>query len=706
MSTPAYDANSIVELDPIKHLLKRPALTLGSEKGNETSPHSTMQRTCVREVYENSVDEAMNGFANKLNITFYEDHSFEVMDNGRGIPVDVNKNTGKSGIMQAIGTLQSGRNFDSKDNKKSTGTNGLGASAVAVFAKRYDCTVYRNNKKYSLSFKAGIPGFFSVDNDPDSKFTELKDLSKLKVEKDDRTPQEKKEWKTGTKTRVWLNLESFPTNYYYDEQDIIERLKGAAFLTPNLTINIKNHLRKINVNGTEQIQEETYNFPDGLSQFVESLAPDDHIIPIQVFKTTGSYIDKNVQVVQADGNLKPEDVKREVPIEVAFVYGNGYENSVKTFVNTVNTHSHGVHLNAVEKAMTKVLNDKITSIRGLLTKKDAPPIVDDYREGLTMIVSIYQTEPQYTSQSKEQLSGSEVQKAVLQAMTQEFEKWLKTSKNNDIINTIAKKVARAAKTRQKAREQREINRKKNEISSSSLPSSLIDCAWAGSEDAELYIVEGDSAAGAIKGVRDGDRCAILGVRGKVINAKKASMVSVLKNAEVQDIIKALGAGAGKDFDIDKMRYGRIFIAVDADPDGSNIAVLLYNLFWSLFKDVILEGRLYKVETPLFVVTTSEGSKSRKLYARDEPSLEKITNKLNASKTKYYTTRLKGLGQSDHETLYESAINSETRIITQITIDDLKAAEDMLELVAGDDSDPRKAWFEANYSKIDEDAINI
>lgn len=699
-----YDANSIVELDAKTHLRKRPALTLGAETGDTHNPFSSMQRTCVREVYENSVDEGLNAFADKLNVSFFADHSFEVFDNGRGIPVDVNKSTGKSGIMQAIGTLQSGRNFDSTDTKKSTGTNGLGASAVAVFSKRYDVTVYRGGKRYQLSFKGGTPGFFDIDDDPDSNFTELTDLSYLKVSKDDRKPAARKGWETGTKTKVWLDMEAFPTKYNYDEQEIIERLKGSAFLIPSMTISIYNELKMIEDPETQEVkpQTEVFNFPDGIPEMIEHIQPDTALTPTTFFKTSATYVDQKVPVIQADGSIKNENLTRTVPVEIAFSYGNGYEFTARSYVNTVNTQLHGVHLTAFERAMSNVFNERFSSMRGLLTKNDTLPTIDDFSEGLTVVVSIFQQEPAFTSQSKEQLSGRGIKKALEDALTTEFTAWISDKANADALQVIAKKVTTASKNRQKAREQRDLNRKKNEISSSALPVKLLDCEFAGTEDAELYICEGDSAVGSLKQARNGQINSLLPIRGKVVNAQKESLKKVLSNAEVQDIIKTIGGGSGNDFDIDKMRYGRVFMAVDADPDGNAIACLLYALFWNLFRPIILTGRLFKIETPLFVISTNEGKKSRKLYARDDASRDAITLELEAKGTRYSVSRLKGLGEVMADDLEETAINPETRVVTQITVEDVEKAQEMLEVLLGNDTGPRKKWIET--AEVDEELI--
>lgn len=702
----AYSANDLTELDDKLHYRKRPALVWGAETGSPEKPFSSMQRTALREIYENSVDEALQGHATQISVHLFADHSFEVIDNGRGLPTDINKKTGKSGIYQALGTLRSGRNFDSKDNKKSTGTNGLGASAVTIFSKRFDVTVYRAGKQYELSFKHGEAGSFEGEG-PDAPFTPISDVSYMKISKDSRSKEEKAGWETGTKIRVWFDPDTFPTRYHYDDAEIVERLKGTAFLVSGLKIFVTNELNVTvdEATGASTVQKEVFDFPDGLQDMVAAFQQDQPLIsaPVELVGTA-SFVSKNVPVIQKDGSIKNEDVEREIPYQVAFSYGSGYDNTIRTFVNTVNTGSHGVHLVGVQRAMMAAFNERFDSMRGLLAKSDELPKVDDYLEGLTAIVSIYLSEPSFTSQSKEALSGREVQKAIQDAVTEELRKWIKAPANQADLKAIAAKVTTAAKNRQQAQSQRDLQRQKNELKQSTLPESLIDCELSGTDAAELYICEGDSAKTSLKAARDGRVNALLGVRGKIINAygSKNKMSDVLKSKPVQEIIKSLGAGAGHDFDIEQVRYGKVFFAVDADVDGNAIAVGLYALFWVLFRPMVEQGRLYKIETPLFSILTSQGKKSTKHYARNEAERDAVMAKLDKQNIKYRVSRLKGLGEMKEDDLEETAINPETRIITQITSEDLEAAKNALDIAIGDDVSIRKAWIET--SEIDEEEL--
>jgi DNA gyrase subunit B len=706
--TISYNADSIVSLSPHQHLLKRLSLTFGSETGNNKNPYSSQKGVAIREILDNSLDEIRAEHGSNMKLSFFKDGSIEVYDSGRGIPVDGSvdgEGRKVSGIYKSLGIIQSGGKFSADSDRFSSGLNGVGAASTAHCSRMFSVTVYRDNKCYQLFFKDGTPGFFDDDNDPDSNFTELTDYSELRVSKDTRPASEKKNYKTGTKIKLWLRDEVFQSEYPYDHQDLIARLKATAFLVPQLRAEVYNELNMIDDpdGGEPQPQSEVYHFDDGLNDLIALNQLDEPLIEVLRFNTEGKYTEKNVPVLKPDGKIVSEDLERRVPIEVAFSYGTKYDYSMHSFVNTIHTKLGGVHETAFERAMVAAFNERFSSMRGVLSKADELPIVEDFREGLTIVLSVQVSEPQFTSQSKEQLSGREVQKAVYDALLGEFQSWIKTPSNSDVLQVIAKKVTAASKNRQKAREQRDLARKRNELSSSSLPDKLIDCEEAGTEKAELYIAEGDSAVSSLKGARDGRINALLGIRGKIINAHKSGAKAVLANAEVQDIIKALGAGSGGSFDFDKMRYpGGIFIATDADPDGNNISVLLYALFWHLFRPVIEAGKFYKLETPLFVITTKEGRKSRKIYARDERERDKHVHVLDKNKIKWTITRLKGLGEVNADVLYETAINPKTRVITQVTVDDIEAALDSLDLILGNDTAPRKVWIEE--STIDEELV--
>lgn len=699
-----YNANSLKELSSRQHLLKRMSLTFGDPE--TIGEFSSQKNVAIRELTDNAVDECLAGYGTKVKVNFFEDRSFEVIDNGRGIPVDVGKRADgspASGIFLALGVIQSGGKFETDSDRFSSGLNGVGASSTVAVSSRADVKVWKNGKQYELSFKDGVPGFFDGNTGPDDKFREAKDATELKIVKDPRPAKEKKENPTGTSVKVWLDDKVFSSHNPYSDQDIIERLKGTAFLTPTMKVEVYNELNPVEDKfGNLVPQTESFFFPRGVEESIELIQPDEPIIePIHII-TEGSYIEKNVPVLQPDGKIVNQDVNRRVPIDVIFTYGINYDRTVESFVNTIRTKSGGVHEQAFVRAMMATFSEKFTSMRGFLSKKDEKPTEDDYYEGMTAILSVQISEPTFKGQSKEELSGREVAKAIQTALSREFEKWIADKKNQDALKIIAKKVVAASRNRQRARESRELNRKRNEIKSAVLPDTLWDCVKAGTPEAELYICEGSSAVTALKSARDGQLNALLGIKGKIINAHKATLKSVLSNDEVENIIKSLDAGFGPDFNIEKMRYGKVFIATDADADGNAIACLLYALFWHLFRPVITENRLYKIETPLFVISTKEGAKSRKIYAKDDAERDREVSKLEKKNIRYSVTRLKGLGEVSEDDLEKTAINPETRVVTRIETHDMDAVFKTLEVIFGKDTEIRKQWIQD--CKVDEELL--
>lgn len=704
-----YTAASIKSLTPQQHLRKRMSLTFGPVE-HEGYEFSAQKSVALRELQDNALDEVRAGYGADVKVSFYKDRSFEVYDSGRGIPVDISKDAHgnpASGIYLALGVIQSGGKFELNSKSFSSGLNGVGASSTVAVSLRADVTVYRNKKEHRLSFKDGVPGFFDGESGPEDNFRPAKDFAELLIAKDTRPREEQALFPTGTKIKVWLDDSAFSSSHPYNDQDIIDRLRSTAFLVPQLKVSIYNELHEQEDPKTGELkpQEEYFNFPDGMKALLELNQVDTPLIasPVRV-ETQASYIEKNVPVLQADGSIKNQSVERELPIELMFSYGNGYERRMFSFVNTLHTKIGGVHEVAFERALMAAFNERFDSMRGLLSKSDELPKVDDYMEGLTAVLSVQISEPVFTSQSKEALSGIEVRKAIQEALTEELRKWIKAPANQADLKAIAAKVTTAAKNRQQAQSQRDLQRQKNELKQSTLPESLIDCELSGTDAAELYICEGDSAKTSLKAARDGRVNALLGVRGKIINAygSKNKMSDVLKSKPVQEIIKSLGAGAGHDFDIEQVRYGKVFFAVDADVDGNAIAVGLYALFWVLFRPMVEAGRLYKIETPLFSILTSQGKKSTKHYARNEADRDDIMAKLDKQNIKYRVSRLKGLGEMKEDDLEETAINPETRIITQITSEDLEAAKNALDIAIGDDVSIRKAWIES--SEIDEEEL--
>lgn len=692
-----YTAKSIHNLDQHTHLLQRLSLTFGDEMAG--SAFSSQKGVAIREVLDNAIDEVRAGYGNTVRLSFFKDRSFEVKDSGRGLPVDVGRdNTGRavSGIYLTLGTIQSGGKFTTDSNRYSSGLNGVGASSTIHTSKRADITVYRSGKKYSLSFQDGTPGFFDAPNDPDANFTELDDYAYVKEEADDRSEEEKKKFPTGTVVRCWLRDEVFPARKPYNDQDLVERFKLTAYLVPELYAEIYNELSMVEdfETGESAPQQEAFHFDNGLMNLLDSRQIDRPLSDKIFIEAVGKYEENKNTYDPDSGKTVAQVVKRNAPISLIFSYGEGYETSIYSFVNTIHTKLGGEHEKAMELAMRDAFNARFTTMKGLLTKADKGnvPNLDDFREGLTAILSVQASEPSFKSQTKEELGGDGIGKAIKDALIASLTKWINDKDNQAQLEIIANKVVTSMRNRVKARDARELNRAKNKVSSSALPAKLVDCKKAGTEDAEFYICEGDSALTSMKSARSADIHAILPIRGKIIAAHDAGAKEVLANVEVQDIAKSMGAGIGSDFDISAMRYGKVFLAVDADYDGSHIASLLYGLFWNYFRPVIEEGRFFKLELPLYVVSTKEKS-NEKFYARNEKERDDIINDLMSKKKKFIITRLKGLGEMNEDDLAMHGFDPHARVVTQVTVKDVENAVRSLDMVFNKaNAGVRKEWI--------------
>lgn len=695
-----YNASSIQSLDQHNHLLKRISLTFGRETGDEEIPFSSQKSVAIREIIDNAFDEVIGGYGNRVKVTYFEDGAFEVQDSGRGLPVDIGvDSTGQkcNGIYLCLGVIQSGGKFETDSKRFSSGLNGVGASSSNHLSKRTDVKVYRDGKLYELSFKDGTPGFFE-NADPDSKFTASTDLTELKTSKDKRTKEEKKLYPTGTSIKLWLRDSVFSSPYPVDTLDLTERLRGTSYLIPGAVVEVEDQVNKVvnEATGEESIRYDVFDMDGGLPSLVEANMSKPQLGKLFEFSTSSEYIEKGAAVLE-EGKVVNKDITRLVEMDIAFAWDTGYDYNIESYVNTIRTRLGGVHEVAFERSLLRAFGERMQSISGLMKRADPKLEFDDFSEGLVAVVSIRVSEPQFTGQSKEELGSKELQRIMMRTLTEEMATFAQNAKNTDALKQVGAKIVQAARNRQLARDQQALNRKKNAIEASGdLPAKLTDCEIVGTEDSELYIVEGDSAKGSLKGPRLGRYQALLPIRGKIICASNNPLAKVLASQEVQNIIQALGAGSGNTFDIDKLRYGRVFIATDADADGGDIASLLTSLFWVLFRPIIEEGRLYKLVTPLYVIKKYPNTKKEELvYAHDESELEDIKDELEAAKIKYTLQRLKGLGQGGDKVMRDTAMDPLTRTVQRIVVKDKRESEKMLELLYGKNADSRKDWISSN-----------
>lgn len=687
----SYTADDITHLEYPVSIWKRPSMYLG-ERGEQ-------QSVGIRELTDNATQEGLRGFADHVRVIFNEDESIIVQDNGRGLPVDVNRKTGENGIILTMATLHAGANFksDVKAGQAGAGLNGVGASVTNALAKRFDVLVYRSGKEYSLSFQNGYPGHFNGE-DPDAAFKKGKDII---VHKDPRPADERKTWKTGTWIRIWYNQEHFPDDESVDREDLIERLKGVSYIIPGLHIDIEDRMRH-NEDGTPY----SYSFysEHGIPEFVENISPD-ALLPGSETKSGGEFEKKGIYSVKVNGHYdehttneqgKPIIAKRTVTADLAMRWGVGYEPTLKSYVNTIQTHNGGVHEKAFEDAIAKTFSQRMSSMRGMITKKDEPPISEDILGGATIVLSINVPEPQFVGQQKDELSGPEVKKALTAAFTSGFNRLLNSAREQDALRSIFEKIKTAANDRKSAQDAKLLKRQSHRVTSASLPPKLSDCDVTDTPDSELLICEGDSAAGTITKARDATYQAVMPIRGKILNCLKADMKKILSNGEVNDIAKALGAGMGDNFDSERCRYGRVIFAADADVDGLQIDNLLYTVFYRLFRSLIEEGRVYQAVSPLYEIRSGSGKNQKTYYAIDGEARDKITKRLDAEHKTYKVDRDKGLGEMDIDDFWNSVLDPENRTLKKLTLDDVHAAEDALTLTMDDSSQEKKDFMSNNF----------
>lgn len=686
-------ANSADNIDKVEYpysVWKRPSMYLG-ERGSQ-------QSVGVREIVDNAVHESMRGFATKIRVIFGQDGSVQVQDDGRGLPTDINKKTGENGIILTMATLHAGENFKTNvaTGKAGAGLNGVGASVANALSKRFDVIVYRDDKEYRLSFQNGFPGHFDGP-EPDANF---KPSDKITSKKDSRTAAEKKLFPHGTLIKLWYNEQRFPSDEAIDRDDLVARLNYISYIVPKLRIDVIDE-NKINEDGS--YFENSFYSEDGLEEMVNNIAPDE-VLPGSASKGD-TYIEKGVYHIETIGSYREivtdveghaSEVDRKVTAEIAFRYGTGYERNFLSFANTIRTPEGGIHEEAVETAFLKTFSERMSSTRGLMNAKSPAIAKEDILEGMTVVVSVNVPEPQFKGQQKTSLSGPEVKRALTKAVTESLKKFVDSPSNQKFLRPMFEKVLHAAEARNAELQAKKAKRQSNQVSSASLPAKLSDCDITGTDESELLICEGDSAAGTIRKARDATFQAVMPIRGKTLNSFVATNDKVLANKEIMDIAKALGAGFGKNFDIDKIRYGKVLFAADADHDGLHICNLLYTVFNRMFKPMIEEGRVYQTVPPLYEVTVGSGKNQERIYVVDDSELSGVLRKLDKAGKSYKIERNKGLGEVTPQSFYDTVLDPSKRTLRRITLSDVEKAQEALELTMGKGAEARREFMEENF----------
>ena len=625
-----YDASAIQVLEGLEAVRKRPGMYIGTTdvKG---------LHHLVWEIVDNSIDEALAGYCNHIEITINKDNSVTVVDNGRGIPVGIHPKTGISTVETVYTVLHAGGKFGGGGYKVSGGLHGVGASVVNALSSWVIVTVYKEGKVYEVKFANGGKT--------------VQPLTVIGACEED---------KSGTTVTFKPDADIFDTDIY-DYETLKVRTRELAFLNKGLRLTLTDKR-----SGEEK--QETFHYEGGISEYVK-------------------FLNKNKTPIHEEIiHLQGEEAG--IMFEVAMQYNSGYTDNIYSFVNNINTHDGGTHEEGVRRALTRVINSYARKT-GMLKEKDDSLTGDDVKEGLTMIISCKHPNPQFEGQTKGRLGNSEVRKLADNVFSEGFERFL--MENPEDAKIIVNKALLASRARNAARKAREITRK-SDLATTNFFGKLSDCKSKDPKVSEIFIVEGDSAGGSAKKGRDSMTQAILPLRGKILNVEKARLDRALSNEEIRTIITAFGTGIGEEFDLSKLRYDKIIIMTDADVDGSHIRVLLLTLFYRFFKPIVEEGHVYAAQPPLFRIMHG---KTRKYVLNDE-ELDEYMNSLPENvRNRAEIARMKGLGEMDAEELNETTMDIEKRVLRKITVEDCVQADAIFEKLMGDEVEPRRKFIEEN-----------
>jgi DNA gyrase subunit B len=632
--TKSYSANNIQVLEGLEAVRKRPAMYIGSTDVNGL-------HHLVYEIVDNSIDEALAGFCDSISVTIHKDNSIEVEDNGRGIPIDIHPVYKKSALEIVLTKLHAGGKFNNDTYKVSGGLHGVGVSVVNALSKNMTVEVCREEKKYTQSYKKGIP---------------VQDVKKIGDVKN-----------RGTRIQFWPDDEIFET-VEYNFDTLSKRLRELAFLNAGIKIVLRDE--RAPKEKTAKATEHVFQFKGGLVSFVQYL------------NETKTPIIKKPIHFHAN--------KDKIDVEVAIQYIDSYNENVYTYANNINTREGGTHLIGFKSALTRVINDYLK--KGKYEKSITQLSGDDVREGLVAIISVKIPEPQFEGQTKMKLGNSEV-KGLVESATHEHLS-LFFEENPQEVKKIIEKCILGARARIAAKRARDLTRRKSALEFDNLPGKLSDCSERDAAKCELYLVEGDSAGGSAKQGRDRNFQAILPLKGKILNVEKARIDKILGNEEIRTLITAIGAGIGdEDFDVNKARYHKVVIMTDADVDGAHIRTLLLTFFFRYMTDLIRSGYLYIAQPPLYGIKVGKDTH----YVFSDEEKDKLLNKYKDQKTTIQ--RYKGLGEMNAEQLWDTTMDPHKRIMLQVRIDDDIEAEQVFSVLMGDAVEPRRKFIEDNAHKV-------
>mgnify|MGYP001402634839 FL=1 len=638
-----YSADSIQALEGMEHVRKRPSMYIG-DVGSRGLHH------LVYEVVDNSIDEAMAGYCSLISLEINEDYSLTVEDNGRGIPVGMHKKEGVSALEVVMTKIGAGGKFDKDSYKVSGGLHGVGVSCVNALSELLIAKVYRDGKEYVQSYSKG------------KAKSPVKEIGKSD--------------KRGTLVTFTPDKEIFKEVTEFDYEILSNRMRELSFLNKGLTISITDNRKK---DKEGNVLSETFLSKEGLSEFIK-------------------YLDESREPI-INNIIKMEGEKNGIPVEVAMVYNSSFSENLHSYVNNINTHEGGTHLSGFRRGLTNTLK-KYADSSGLTDKLKFDISGDDFREGLTAVISVKVAEPQFEGQTKTKLGNREVSSAVSQSVSQMLEDYLE--ENPDDSKIIVQKIILAAQARNAAKNAREMIQRKTVMTGGGLPGKLSDCSETDPSKCEVFLVEGDSAGGTAKQGRDRVFQAILPLRGKILNVEKAQQHRVFENEEIRNIYTALGVSVGtqedsKALNTEKLRYHKIIIMCDADVDGSHISTLILTFFFRYMKELVEGGNIYIATPPLYLV--KKGNK--KVYAWNDKERDNFAKDLGSGVS---IQRYKGLGEMNADQLWDTTMNPDTRTLRQISLnfDNSQEAERWFSTLMGDDVPPRRKFIEDNavYAKID------
>ncbi|OZG67515.1 DNA gyrase/topoisomerase IV subunit B [Bifidobacterium eulemuris] len=758
MATEEYGAKDLSVLEGLDAVRKRPGMYIGT-----TDSQGLMH--CLWEIIDNSVDEALAGFCTNIVVTLHTDGSVEVADNGRGIPVDKEPKTGLSGVEVVLTKLHAGAKFGNSSYNAVGGLHGVGSSVVNALSSRLEVEVDRDGKTHHMSFHQGHPGVYEdadpAHPSPDSPFKRTRKNKPTELEVIGKVPPKT----TGTRIRYWYDPEIFNKTAEFSYEQLVDRVRQTSFLVPGLKItvvdeNIPENSSVISSDASLVIPSDTssvipseveespsliddapsisesdasatptvvdgafgkqpahervveFLHTGGVKDFVDFLSKGEAISDIWRIQGEGTYREET-QAVGAGGELHAEEIERTCGVDIALRWVNGYDTTIMSFVNIVETPGGGMHvdgfMNAITKQIRKTVEDNARKLKVNLKDSAMKVERDDIQAGLVAVVTVRVAEPQFQGQTKDVLGTAQVKPIVTRLTDKQFGEMITGSKRGfkDQSGRVLEKIVGEMHARIQSRKAKEVTRRKNALESASMPAKLSDCQPGNDDVAELFIVEGDSALGTAKAARNAGFQALLPIRGKILNVQKASITQMLGNKECAAIIQVVGAGSGQSFDITQSRYHKVIMMTDADVDGAHIRILLLTLFYRYMRPLIEHGYVYAAVPPLHRIALTGSRKGEYIYTYSDDELAVKLAELDAKHIGYNDDiqRYKGLGEMDADQLADTTMDPRTRMLRRIRMEDAANASAVFDLLMGDDVPPRKQFIVDNADDFDRSKID-